>query len=43
MPATDRHIYACRDERRPFMLSAEYDEALALVRLDEELSGTRLQ
>ena len=43
MPPTDRHIYACRDERRPFMLSAEYDEALALVRLDEELSGTRLQ
>jgi 8-oxo-dGTP diphosphatase len=43
MPPTDRHIYACRDERRAFMLSAEYDEALALVRLDEELSGTRLQ
>jgi 8-oxo-dGTP diphosphatase len=43
MPATDRHIYAFRDERRPFMFSAEYDEALALVRLDEELSGVRLQ
>lgn len=43
MPATDRHIYACRDERRPFMLAAEYDEALALIRLDEELTGTRLQ
>ena len=43
MPATDRHIYACRDGGRPFMLTAEYDDALTLLRLDEELTGTRLQ
>ncbi len=43
MPPTDRHIYACRDEGRPFMLAAEYDAALTLLRLDEELAGIRLQ
>jgi hypothetical protein len=42
MPATDRFIYDYLERGQPFIFSADYDRALKLVRMDEELAGVRL-
>jgi 8-oxo-dGTP diphosphatase len=42
MPPTDRFIYEYLLRGRPFAFSADYTAALALIRMEEELSGLRL-
>jgi hypothetical protein len=38
-PATDHHIYRLIVAGQHFVLNAEYDQDLRLVRLEDELSG----
>jgi 8-oxo-dGTP diphosphatase len=42
MPETDRHMYTYAERGVPFAFSAEYDAALRLLRMDEELAGVRI-
>jgi len=42
MPDTDRFISDYLERGQPFIFSADYDRALKLVRMDEELAGVRL-
>lgn len=41
-PETDRFIYAQIARGQPFVFNAEFDADITLLRLDDELTGTRL-